>query len=324
MYNDGTEEEYSDLYTYTADGAVQSVESTGSGRRYDYLYNLKGQVMEMTEYEKDINGNYVPLIGHLYQYDELDRPVAQQSIFQYAVGTATADGDVAYDYYYEDYEGVTPGVPHIGELTALEISGAGYTDDVTITYGYDELYRMTTKTLSVSSIVSLTAEYEYTNTTQVKSYTSTVSRGVSELENSYSYAYNNSGNIVRIVDGNDEAIVYQYDDVGQLVRENNEPLGETYVYTYDNGGNRTSKTTYAYTTGSVNDLTPTETIEYGYGTGDWGDQLVLIKTNNLITDIFTCDAIGNPTIYSSYTMTWDGRRLMRMQKPSADISFSNT
>ena len=326
-YNDGTEEEYSDLYTYTADGAVQSVESTGSGRRYDYLYNLKGQVIEMTECEKDENGNYVPLMGHLYQYDDLDRPYMQQSIFQYAVGTATADGDVAYDYYYEDYEGVTPGVPHVGELTALEISGAGYTDDVTITYGYDALYRLTTKTLALPSTdFFLEAEYGYTDTTRVNSYTSTAYIGEEKDEivssSSYSYAYNNSGNIVRIVDGNDEAIVYQYDDVGQLVRENNEPLGETYVYTYDNAGNRTSKTTYAYTIDSVNDLTPTETIEYGYGTGDWGDQLVLIKTNNLITDIFSYDVVGNPTIYSGYTMTWDGRRLMRMQKSSADISFT--
>ena len=28
-------------------------------------------------------------------------------------------------------------------------------------------------------------------------------------------------------------------------------LGKTYVYTYDNGGNRTSRKTYAYTTGTL-------------------------------------------------------------------------
>ena len=321
-YNDGTESEYSDLYTYTASGALQSVESTGSGRRYDYLYNLKGQVMEMTEYEKDKNGNYVPLIGHLYQYDDLDRPYMQQSIFEYtAADGVTREDSVTYYYEYADYAGTGSATSNVGELTQYEILGAGLSADSAITYGYDELYRMTTKTLSVSSIVSLTAEYEYTNTTQVKSYTSTVSNGVSELENSYSYAYNNSGNIVRIVDGNDQAIVYQYDDLDQLIREDNQALG-TFVYTYDNAGNRTSKTTYDYTTDSVDSLTPIETQTYTYSAGAWGDQLSLIQTNGTITAMFSYDAIGNPIVCNGYLMTWDGRRLMTANGSGNEITYA--
>ena len=277
----------------------------------------------MTECEKDENGNYIPLIGHLYQYDDLDRPYMQQSIFEYtAADGVTREDFVAYYYEYADYAGTGSATSNVGELTQYEILGAGLSADSAITYGYDELYRMTTKTLSVSSIVSLTAKYEYTNTTQVKSYTSTVSNGVSELENSYSYTYNISGNIIRIVDSNDQAIVYKYDDVGQLVRENNEPLGETYVYTYDNAGNRTSKTTYDYTTDSVDSLTPIETQTYTYSAGAWGDQLSLIQTNGTITAMFSYDAIGNPIVYNGYLMTWDGRRLMTANGSGNEIAYA--
>lgn len=42
---------------------------------------------------------------------------------------------------------------------------------------------------------------------------------------------------------------YYHDDLGQLIREDNRAKGYTYVYTYDNAGNITSKKSYAFTTG---------------------------------------------------------------------------
>ena len=116
-YNDGTEEEYSDLYTYTADGAINSVESTKSGRRYDYLYDSKGNLLEVTECAKDDDGNYIPLIGHSYVYDGLDRLEQKLNIFDYMVGSSsTGETAVAYYYYYEDYgKADENGVPNVGE-----------------------------------------------------------------------------------------------------------------------------------------------------------------------------------------------------------------
>ena len=64
---------------------------------------------------------------------------------------------------------------------------------------------------------------------------------------------------------------YEYDNLGQLTRENNLPANKTYVYVYDYAGNRTEKRTYAYTTG-----TPTgrPIIDvYYYTDSEWGDLL---------------------------------------------------
>ena len=57
--------------------------------------------------------------------------------------------------------------------------------------------------------------------------------------------YDANGNITQIT--NASGVVqnkYYYDDIGQLIREDNKALGKTYVYTYDNAGNRTSCVEY--------------------------------------------------------------------------------
>ena len=46
-------------------------------------------------------------------------------------------------------------------------------------------------------------------------------------------------------------------DLGQLLREDNELVYETCVYTYDNAGNITSKKTYALTASGVTPSSPT-------------------------------------------------------------------
>ncbi len=49
----------------------------------------------------------------------------------------------------------------------------------------------------------------------------------------------------------------------QLVRENNQEAGKTWVWTYDNAGNILSRTEYAYTTGELGEVL--DTVTYGYG-----------------------------------------------------------
>ena len=322
-YNKDTEAEYRDLYTYTADGAINSVESTKSGRRYDYLYDSKGNLLEVTECAKDDDGNYIPLIGHSYVYDGLDRLEQKLNIFDYMVGSSsTGETAVAYYYYYEDYgKADENGVPNVGELQALEISGAGFDTESTISYGYDALYRLTTKNLILDGVFSIQSNYEYTNTTQIKQHTSSIVIGNDiSAETIYKYTYDVSGNIVRIVENDDKSIVYKYDDLGQLIQENNKVLGKAYVYTYDNGGNRTSKTTYDYSDGVIGEELSQE--EYTYGTGAWKDQLTQIKTNGVVSATFSYDAIGNPQSYNGYTLTWDGRKLTEMNMGAGQFRYS--
>jgi len=91
-------------------------------------------------------------------------------------------------------------------------------------------------------------------------------------------------------------------------------LGKTYVYTYDNGGNRTSKKTYTYTTGSLASLTYIEE-KYEYS-NPWGDQLTKVGSTTI-----SYDAIGNPTTFNGYTLTWFGRQLKKMEKSGSTLEF---
>jgi len=64
---------------------------------------------------------------------------------------------------------------------------------------------------------------------------------------------------------------YVYDSANQLIRENNQEAGKTWVWTYDEAGNITSKKEYAYTTGSLGAII--DTISYTYDNSAWGDLL---------------------------------------------------
>ena len=104
------------------------------------------------------------------------------------------------------------------------------------------------------------------------------------------------------------------------MREDNELLGETYVYSYDYAGNITSKKVYAWTEGDVSAMTPIDVYEYGYGDPRWGDLLISYcgRTN-------AYDAVGNPTRYYNGTQwhfTWSGgRRLAVANNGTVTLSF---
>ena len=147
----------------------------------------------------------------------------------------------------------------------------------------------------------------------------------------YTYAYDSKGNITRVVDGNNDVTTYTYDDLGQLISE--VKGNTTRTYTYDNAGNITSitDTTERETLdpdpgfGPIIhwDLTPPTVISstqtLGYTNSQWGDLLTSYNGHAI-----TYDGIGNPLSYyngSSYTFTWEGRRLVGAVKGSNTMSF---
>ena len=102
--------------------------------------------------------------------------------------------------------------------------------------------------------------------------------------------------------------------MGQLTRENNVDLNKTIVYTYDNGGNLTSKKEYPYTTGTVG--TATKTVTYGYDTA-WKDKLTSYGGQTI-----TYDAIGNPLTYrNNMSFTWQGRQMKTANLNGTSVSY---
>lgn len=221
---------------------------------------------------------------------------------------------MGYGYTYDNSASGRDG-SGVGALTELEIFGGGLRHGATISYGYDSMYRLTEKTTTANENAgfSQTVSYGYRQlgsgrtTGQVSSYRSEVNGTAT----AYTYTYDSNGNITRITDQSGKVTRYTYDKLGQLTREDNPYLNKTYVYTYDNAGNRLGKKTYAYTTGTPGNATATESYNYT------GDRLTQVGST-----VYQYDAIGNPTTYNGYTLEWNGRKLMEMSMNGGQFLYT--
>nr|WP_122013173.1 RHS repeat-associated core domain-containing protein [Maliibacterium massiliense] len=104
----------------------------------------------------------------------------------------------------------------------------------------------------------------------------------------------------------------------QLVREDNQEAGKTWVWTYDLGGNIKSRVEYSYTTGAVSVENALDTVVYAYGDANWPDKLTGYDGQAI-----TRDAIGNPMSDGEWTYSWEGgRRLSGMSKAGTSLSYA--
>ena len=278
------------LYTYTTTGTLHSVKSTEANREYFCVRDSEGKAIFYNE--NDATGG-TELLKISYEYDEQNRLSDQYQMISY-----TAPGNLVSASYHLKVKYNTDDT-----LQTYSIK-LGASNVANLAYTYDGLDRIKTKTVTGGTFCR-TESYTYKprgglTTYQIGTYTSTTC-GTSTT---YSYTYDNNGNITHMTDGDGLVTRYIYDNLGQLTREDNPYLNKTYLYTYDNAGNRTSKKTYTYTTGSLASLTPTSTQAYTYSTGAWGDRL----------SGTTYDGIGNPLTYSTYALTWSGRELVEMNR----------
>ena len=90
------------------------------------------------------------------------------------------------------------------------------------------------------------------------------------------------------------------------------------MWTYDNAGNILSRTEYAYTTGSLESATPTDTVLYTYGDDEWGDLLTAYDGTAI-----SYDNIGNPLSDGTWTYAWEhGRQLSSMTAGETTWSYT--
>ena len=154
--------------------------------------------------------------------------------------------------------------------------------DIKLSYSYDNFERMTVERMDTYTESGL----EYLSTPLTKNYTYLFKQGnratnqikkisysgLSSL--SFEYGYTTDGNIA-LVTHNGNTTSYEYDDLGQLIRENNQEAGETYVYEYDSRGNILSMKTYAYTTTTQGSMLDEQLYYYS------GDKLTYFDGNYL-------------------------------------------
>ena len=232
-YADGTRERVYE-YEYTADGQVYKFVDNIAEKTTKYKYDVNNRVVGIVEYK---NGEVHHAYASQYVYDDQGQ-LEETYLFQ-----NLSETDAAIQSYLYTYEAD-------GRLKRVNITSTASTYSQFIAagteaYEYDVYDRVQTQTNSfrpyASGSTGFTNEIGYTYKTYsdrtsswVATYTSTVNGGTPLT---YTYTYDQNGNITKIVYSTGQEIRYVYDDIGQLIREDNGLKNYTYVYTYDNAGN---------------------------------------------------------------------------------------
>ncbi len=282
-------------YEYTAHGQVSKLTDHQSGRAYQYQYNNDMRLVKLTEYDSDMKNLYFEHIN----YDSYG------NVTYVSVGIDYLSRDIRADYYYTYNKQ--------NKITSVRITSTSPAYNVS--YSYDAYQRLSSKQYysgGFSNTVNYTYEEENTYLSgNVKKFESTTNiQTENESTTTYTYTYDGNGNITHILyedtfDGERCSIYYKYDDIGQLIREDNELQGKTHIHTYDNDGNIISSITYSYTNpSSVPTTTPLETEEYVYTNG-------LLTSYNGIN--ISYNSSSQPTVYENGTarlrLNWRGDRI---------------
>ncbi|SHH28624.1 DNRLRE domain-containing protein [Clostridium grantii] len=266
-------------YQYYADGNLGYHEDLVNGINYKYIYDLSGRLGKVVESD----GNSVK-----YDYD------IEDNISNIAENINGASYSTTYLY---DKDSKLKNIAYAGN---------------NLGFNYDILGRLTSKTINTGTAIFVTG-YAYEAGTVANSTTTRVST-ITNNGNGITYTYDANGNIETITE-NSKEIKYTYNELNELKREDNQVLNKTIVYTYDVGGNLTSKKEYPYTTGTPG--TATKTYSYTYGEANWKDKLTNFDGNAI-----TYDAIGNPLTYDNWVFDWEhGRQLKSMNGNGYTISY---
>ena len=129
------------------------------------------------------------------------------------------------------------------------------------------------------------------------------------------YYYDSMGRIKSViyssVDGTDDYKTYEYDQFGQLIKENNEALDKTIVYQYNEVGNIVNVKEYAFCMCSVPKGEYTETT-YSYSSSR-PDIMTRFNGHNI-----HYDDLGCPEKYNGKLYTWEKGKLVGIKTDTED------
>ena len=291
-------------YEYDDYGTLEKEIDLVNGRIDKDQYDMTGRLVQSATLEKNTGAAGEPTVANTHTVQSLeigyDNYNRVNRLVQSLEGSKTKTGLV----YGDASKTQRPGVSY-----GLTVDGTQRQS-----LAYDAMGRCTKETVALPG--GQTRENCFTygtlrHLTDMDSLLSAMSNGTE----SWSYEYDNVGNITKITSGT-KVITYQYDELNELIRENNGVLGITVLYAYDAGGNMTSRKTYAYTEGAVSTI-QTQDL-FTYRTDGWKDQLLSWNGKS-----YAYDAGGNPTVLRGMALTWgEGRRLKRIVGTAGEVTFA--
>ena len=291
-------------YEYDAYGSLEKETDLVNGRIDKDQYDMTGRLVQSTTLEKNTGTSGEPIVANTHTVQSLEIGYdSYNRVNRLVQSLETAKTKMGFVY---------------GDASKAQRPGLSYGLTVDGTQrqslAYDAMARCTKETVTLPGGRKRENCFTYgtlRHLTDTDSLLSAMSNGTE----SWSYEYDNVGNITKITSGT-KVITYQYDELNQLIRENNGVLGITVLYAYDAGGNMTSRKTYAYTEGAVSTV-QTQDL-FTYRTDGWKDRLLSWNGKS-----YAYDAGGNPTVLRGMALTWgEGRRLKRIAATAGEVTFA--
>lgn len=312
-----------DRVTYATGESIRNEYDDREQLISQYLVKKDGTEEKLFTNTYDNYGNVVCHVNHRnnqinhYQYDFIGRILGKDSSDGMRLRTVYDDKNrVKSCTYLVEGKGNTTEYIY-GEAEKLQKPGLNYGVRINgkdcVDYIYDVLGRQDRQITRLSDTKTMEVEYTYVPGKE-KGLTTTLIESVKTEDGTLYYSYDAAGNITEIWEKkrNESSKVrkvrYFYDELDQLIREDNRWQNQTIVYTYDAGSNITTCKTYAYTEADTVTGTAKTTETYTYGNSAWKDQLTEYRGQKI-----RYDAMGNPISYRGMTMEWEqGRKLKKI------------
>lgn len=293
--------------SYEYDRFDRVSKKTGTNGTQEYVYDARGNV----GLQKDNVNN----VSYNFTYDLADRLVKVQ-------GTNGYNEQYGYDKN-SNVNNITYKLGSVSNALSYALDNDNkamnlkWDTDKYVMYDYDRLSRLQDTYLKSGTNTyktSMTYVSDPSNPLKTTNILESITNGTNSK---ISYTYDDNGNIETIKKGTEVEQKYYYDELNQLIREDNFELGKTTTYSYDVGGNITSTKVYDYTTdASLEGKVVVTEKTYGYDT-TWKDKLTNFNGKEM-----TYDEIGNPLTYDGNTYTWqNGRQLAGINKEGTSISY---
>lgn len=283
-------------WNYDSTGNMYSHEDLVNNQRFLYTYDLTGRLVRQSV----LNGSKKRIYDAEYGYD------MNNNVSKFTSSAGGVSMTEKFDYGKDNLA-----------------SKYTYPSGKTATYSYDSILRRNRTVINTTTPID--HQYVYWMSDRGNNSRTTKIGWEHISEYIYGYTYDANGNITEISRRHKTAETaytkqqqFAYDELNQLVRADDLVKNCTEVYTYDNGGNILSVTTYPLTWGSLDGVTATKTVNYGYGDTNWKDKLTSYDGQAI-----TYDEIGNPLSYRGYTLTWqNGRQLATLSGNGVTASYT--
>ena len=334
--------EYNDFYTYNNDSYCKCITKTDClGKKTQYIYDKDDKLLKTIlpssqsityTYDEDdrlikIHGINNEAMSYIYSGDLLtssEYNKGQQSFLKeikYNDNNLVKQNVYTLDQSVILEESFSYDSTHDNRLRSTIVNG-----QLLISYRYDALGRVQSEDVTSEDVgIGIINNYDYLqneecSTDLIKTHSTNIAGTVETVE----YSYDINGNII-LEEGNDYVIRYQYDKLNRLIREDNQKLNETKLYSYDKGGNLLSVKECEFTLET--DVKVTNVITLSYANARWKDKLIKInnklikyealgRMNKIGEDVLSYNDEGKLSKFNTITFTYDinGRRQSKGNK----------